>query len=142
MTEHVLLLINAVLSWFLTGLIWTIQVVHYPLFLRVPERDFAAYEKEHQWRVSVLVMVAMPLEVLATAALLWSNMTNPLYLLAALMVVIVWLSTAVLQGPIHGRIERTYDRRLIRRLVDTNWIRTIAWTVRSILLAVAMVLHG
>ena len=35
------LLLQAAASWFLTGLIWIIQVVHYPLMSRVGADRFA-----------------------------------------------------------------------------------------------------
>jgi hypothetical protein len=40
---QLLLLANLVLTAFLTGLIWFVQVVHYPIFLQVKEADSAPF---------------------------------------------------------------------------------------------------
>ena len=48
-------LANAAVACALTGLIWTIQVVHYPLFARVGEAEWRAYEREHQRRITLVV---------------------------------------------------------------------------------------
>jgi hypothetical protein len=53
--------------------------------------------------------------------------------LAALAV--VWLSTAVSQVPMHDQLVRGYNAEVIRKLVLTNWWRTLAWTIRGLCLA-------
>jgi hypothetical protein len=52
-----------------------------------------------------------------------------------LAVVAIWLSTALLQVPCHNRLMLAFDRDAIRLLVLTNWIRTLLWTARGVLLA-------
>ena len=58
--------------------------------------------------------------------------------ISASLVAIVWLSTFVLQVPIHNRLKSGKDERLIRRLVATNWVRTIAWSLKALLLTLAV----
>ena len=41
--QSAVLVANVALAWFLAGLIWTIQVVHYPLFARVGREGFADF---------------------------------------------------------------------------------------------------
>lgn len=131
-----LLLVHAFASVFMAGLIWTIQIVHYPLFARVGPADFIAYERAHIARITPVVGPAMFTELLTAIALLaqpaaalprWMAITG------MLMLVVIWLSTALVQGPLHTRLARGYDARLIRLLVTTNWLRTILWTARSVL---------
>lgn len=74
--QSAVLVANVALAWFLAGLIWTIQVVHYPLFPRVGREGFAAYEQAHG-----------------------------------------------------------FDADAHARLVSSNWIRTVAWSARALLLA-------
>jgi hypothetical protein len=45
-----------------------------------------------------------------------------------------------LQVPAHEGLSQRFDPDLTRRLVRTNWIRTIGWTARGVL-AVVMVLR-
>lgn len=48
------------------------------------------------------------------------------------MVGVVWLSTFLLQVPIHGKLSGVKDDVLIERLVKTNWIRTAAWSIKAL----------
>ena len=41
------LLVNAAAVIFMAGFLWTMQLVHYPLFDRVVEKAFPAYETAH-----------------------------------------------------------------------------------------------
>jgi uncharacterized membrane protein len=120
----------------LAGLIWFVQVVHYPLLAEVGEREFARYETMHCRRTGPVVAPLM-LGEFATAAWLlfrppapdiaWATASGFLLLLA------VWSSTAFLQVPCHRRLQRGFDPATVKRLVATNWIRTIAWTARGLL---------
>ena len=42
------LLANVVTTLFLVGLIWMVQVVHYPLFNDVGEQNYVSYQQRHQ----------------------------------------------------------------------------------------------
>ena len=59
-------------TWFLVGLIWFVQVAHYPLFAQVGRDRFVAYERAYTPRVTRVVLPAMLLEVLLAAWLWWS----------------------------------------------------------------------
>ena len=54
-------------------------------------------------------------------------------LIAGLVLAGVHLSTITLQVPAHGRLEHGWDPVVANRLVRTNWIRTIGWTIRGVL---------
>jgi hypothetical protein len=131
-----LLLANAAVACALTGLIWTIQVVHYPLFAHVGEAEWVAYEREHQRRITCVVAplmlanvaLAVAVVVDAATALRWVNLA-----LAAA----VFAATALVYSPLHGRLSTTHDRAGIDRLVALNWWRTAAWTAQAV---VALVL--
>ena len=45
--------------------------------------------------------------------------------------VALWASTAFLQVPQHTVLARGFQARAHRRLVGTNWIRTVLWTARA-----------
>ena len=61
------LLANLAVTFTLVGLIWTIQVVHYPLFARVGVDAFARFHAEHNARITVLVGPLMCAEVACAA---------------------------------------------------------------------------
>lgn len=132
-----LLLLHTGSTLFMTGLIWFVQVVHYPLFMQVGPNGFASYEKSHQARTSLIVMPVMLCELITAAVLFFkSTSTIPLttLILNAILLALIWLSTFLLQVPCHRLLSQGYEVETCRRLVNSNWIRTICWSARSILL--------
>jgi hypothetical protein len=129
-----ILLANAAATVFMTGLIWFVQVVHYPLFAKVGPEVFPAYSRAHQMLTTLVVGPPMLVEA-ATAALL--VIVRPAGTSAGLawtglaLVAAIWLSTAALQVPAHGRLVDGFDADTNAFLVSTNWIRTICWTART-----------
>ena len=133
-----LLLVNAITAWLLCGLIWTIQVVHYPLFEDVGHENFSAYHGRHMWLITWIVMPLMFLEVASAGLLLFLGENSVPFWSSLVALAVVWISTAIYQVPLHDQLARGYNAELIRRLVLTNWWRTLAWTVRSLCLAVML----
>ena len=131
-----LLLLHVGATLLMVGVIWTIQIVHYPLFSAVGVDGFAAYQAAHTRRISYIVMPLMLIE-LATAALF--VIAPPLPVAPWLLwgglglVVPIWLSTFALQVPQHHTLSGGFDVRAHRLLVGTNWLRTIAWSLRGLL---------
>ena len=56
---------------------------------------------------------------------------------AFFLVVLIWLSTFTLQVPIHKKLQSGKDKTLIRRLLKTNWIRTVAWSMKAVAVTIA-----
>ena len=133
---NLLLPVHAFTSCFMTGLIWFVQIVHYPMFRDVGEDGFRAYEEKHQ-RLTTWVVAPVMLVELGASVLVFMNATSlslgesPLW--GGVLIVAIWLSTALLQVPMHGQLKAGFSERVHFRLVATNWIRTIAWTARGVL---------
>jgi len=129
-----LLFVHALSTVALVGLIWTIQLVHYPLFLRVPTDCFQGYESEHMRRITWLVGPLMLTESAAALLLVLSQPASALAWIGMALLAIIWVSTATIQGPLHARMARDgFSEQRIRLLVRSNWIRTAAWTARGVL---------
>ena len=125
----------------LFGLIWFVQVVHYPLFSLVGREHFVEYERLHQMRTTWVVAPLMSIEALTASLILVSNLTSPERTLAWfgwILLLLIWLSTAFLQVPLHRRLAAGYDSQTATRLVRSNWVRTIAWTVRGVVALMLM----
>ena len=123
---------------YLTGLIWTIGVVHYPLFNMADRANFAAFEAAHSARISGIVLLPMLLELgLSVALALNPSSVAPVWAawLGLGLVGIIWASTFLLQVPQHAILSSGFDQRAYALLVSTNWIRVLAWSARSALLA-------
>lgn len=122
---------------YMTGLIWFVQVVHYPLFGGVGRSVFAAYEQRHSVLTTWVVAPPMLIELATVVLVFWvrpPQLPLPLLWAGAALVAVIWLSTYLIQVPCHGRLVAGYDESVHRWLVVSNWIRTFAWTARSALL--------
>ena len=110
-----LLVAHAAATWFMVGLIWFVQVVHYPLFAGVGETGFAAYEARHQRLTTFVVLPPMLVELvsaLAIAVLLPAGVSRPLALVGVGLVGLIWASTFLLQVPCHAKLARASTRAL------------------------------
>jgi hypothetical protein len=131
-------------TWTMFGIIWFVQIVHYPLFDGVGEREFTAYERRHSRLTSFVVGPPMLVELLCAFAALrpvWrvSTMSDFWAWIGVALVCVIWLSTAILQVPRHSLLESRFDAAVQRSLVATNWIRTASWSLRAaLLLAIAV----
>lgn len=133
-TADPLLVTHALATVSLVGLIWTIQLVHYPLFLRVPPDAFTAYESEHMRRITWLVGPLMLVEAGTAILLILRFPESAIVWVGAALLAAIWILTATVQGPLHGRLARDgFDATRIRFLVRSNWVRTLAWTARGVL---------
>jgi hypothetical protein len=134
----VALLIQTFCTFAMTGLIWLIQGVHYPLLAKIGPSEFTEYVHLHARNITYIVGPLMMIEVMtALACLYWAKSLGvPAWVLWAglALLFVIWAATAFLSVPCHDALSRGYDLSVIYRLVDTNWIRTVAWTIRSGLL--------
>lgn len=120
----------------MVGLIWIIQVVHYPLFNGVGAEGFTAYQQRHQSQITLIVAPVMLAELISAILLLMypPPSVRKSWILAGIgLVVLIWLSTAFIQVPCHERLVTRFDADTHRWLVQSNWVRTIAWTARGML---------
>ncbi|MFI4897723.1 MAG: hypothetical protein ACIARR_07845 [Phycisphaerales bacterium JB059] len=127
---------HAVSTCMLAGLIWFVQIVHYPLFAQVGPDVFARYERAHQRRTTLVVAPLMLTELACALSLVFGPPpVAPAWAPPAglAMVALIWVSTATVQVPLHRRLEHGWSARAHRALVASNWGRTLLWTLRSIL---------
>lgn len=128
--------VHAGATCFMAGLVWFVQLVHYPLLARVVGAGYADYHALHSRLTTRLVVPVMAVEGASAGLLLAvrpSGVPSWWLYLGMLLAVSIWLSTALLQVPAHGELQRAFEPRLHRRLVRSNWLRTVAWSVRGVL---------
>lgn len=120
---------------YLTGLIWFVQIVHYPLFQRVGGSEFVGYHSAHTALTGRVVILPMTIELLTAIYLAAFPPAGARMIcwLGLMLVLAIWLSTAALQVPAHRLLAERKRSEVIRRLVLSNWIRTIAWSIRAAL---------
>ena len=129
-----LFFLNVISAFLLTGVIWTIQLVHYPSFHFIDKISFTNFHNFHERRISIIVMPLMILELISSVALYFNDMSNHTFLLNLIVVGLIWCSTFFIQVPIHNILSQKKDNTMIEKLVNTNWIRTFLWSMRMLLI--------
>ena len=135
------LVASTVAAWGMVGLIWMVQVVHYPLLVQYSEAVPGTASKDHANRISFVVGPLMAVEgVTALILLVWrpDGMGWLSAWTAAALLGVALLSTVLVQVPLHARLGQGHDADAAARLVRTNWVRTAAWTARGLVLALAL----
>ena len=129
-----LLQVSATLA--MVGLIWFVQIVHYPLLAKVGRDAFRRYELDHQRLTTWVVAPLMLTEAITAAILVWSHpvgVSSTLLWAGFGLLISIWAMTYLVQVPQHASLVLAYDVGLHRRLVLGNWYRTLAWSLRGVL---------
>ncbi len=133
-----ILLLNFATAWMMVGLIWLIQIVHYPLFALVGKDAFVSYAEQHVRSITLIVAPIMLIELVTSIALFSFRPPSVqmwMVIVGFFLVAVAWISTWLLQIPAHEKLVSGFDSVAYLRLVGTNWIRTIAWTCHGIVTA-------
>lgn len=133
---NILFLIHYLATLIMTGAIWLAQLSQYPLLAYVGRRNFIRYEHEHIRRISDIAWFIIYIELITGFLLLFfrpAGISVMIPLIGFLLIVSIWTATWFIQYPIHKQLAQGFNKELHRKLVSSNWIRTVAWTVRALL---------
>jgi hypothetical protein len=133
-----LIVSNLMISSMLFILIWLVQVVHYPSFRFIDQKNFINFEIFHKTSISALVMPLMALEIFCLSLLLYKDLSSIPVLASCGLVTLIWFTTIFYSMPCHETLSLGANAEIIERLINTNWPRTIAWTLK---LAIAFYLY-
>ncbi len=117
--------------FYLTGLIWTIQAVHYPAYHFIDVEKFSAYQDYHTKWITPIVAPFMILELLTASLLLMSGKNQTFWIINLVGVLLIWAATFGLSVPAHNTLMKSYDFKAAQFLILTNWFRTFLWSLRS-----------
>ncbi len=135
--DLLLLMVNAAATLFMTGLIWFVQIVHYPLFDSVGVSEFLKYGIRHRSLTTLVVAGPMIIEITTALflALTWKRAYEGLIWLGFFLVVGIWISTLLCSIPCHEKLcTGGYSLETHRWLMNSNWVRTLLWTARALIL--------
>jgi len=127
---------------FMLGVIWFVQVVHYPLFAEVGWMTFANYEQQHIRLTTFVVLPPMTMELVAAAILLCKPIDAIAGICRALfpLTLVIWGLTFAIHVPQHELLSAGFDGAVHGQLVLSNWFRTLLWTGKGGLM-IAAVFH-
>ncbi len=119
----------------LVSLIWLIQLVHYPSFRFIHADDFLAFHQHHTTSIVWMVIPLMLGELGISFYLSYQSGWQMIHLFPFILVILLWLCTFLIQIPIHDSLSNGKDLVQIKKLIDTNWLRTFLWTVKAIVVS-------
>ncbi len=128
-------IVHLAATGFMVGLMWTIHVVHYPLFGLVNE-PYRPFQEAHMSRVTRLLLVPWAVEVVAAVGLVLTagvGRERSLSVLGLVLVALVVLITGLGAAPLHGKLVDQFDPQIHRRLMQVDLIRTLVWSARLVL---------
>jgi hypothetical protein len=133
-----LLLGSFAFTLFNTGLIWIVQVVHYPSFLRIGKEMYQTFQNFHM-RANTYIVGPSMLAKLAFSGLIIFGLHQLqnyklLYIISLFLLAGIWIHTALWAVPLHNKLLGGFNEEAIQNLVNANWWRTIFWTARAVIM--------
>ena len=117
----------------MVGIIWVIQLLHYPTFHFIKESDYVEFQHFHMQRISFIVVPVMIIELLSGFMLVYYFQSN-LLILCLIILLVIWLITFVFFTKLHQSLLGGYDKIIVDKLVQINWSRTVLWSLKLIIL--------
>jgi hypothetical protein len=114
--------------FYMTGVIWLVQLVHYPLMSKVHPDLFIDFHNQHSSRITYVVGPMMLVQLASSYFVsewhwVWLGLSISSFALTFLVSV-----------PIHNKLAHGWNPSLHNKLVLSNWPRTAVWTAHSLLL--------
>ena len=134
--SEIALTANTAATLFMVGLIWFVQRVHYPLLGHIEVEQQVSVGVEHQRRTGQVVGLPMAVEGVSTLVLLVARpdqVTWWLPWIGAILLAISLGSTVFLSVPLHQKMVSQPNAEIGKKLVATNWPRTISWSLRGVI---------
>ena len=140
--NNFVLLGHLIFTSIMTGVIWVIQIVHYPSFHFIEKELYTAFQKFHMNKISIIVIPIMLAELITGMMLfLDKSSKSPFLTISIIILVLIWLITGVFFSKAHNELIAGYQELVVNQLVAMNWIRTLLWTLRLLLLTCFVYLH-
>lgn len=137
----IFIILHLFATFSMCGIIWMVQLVHYPSFKYVEKSIYREFQYFHMGRITFVVGPLMLLELITLGLIMFTQYSNIYLLASSVMLVLIWLNTALWNVPLHNKLLADKNDEVIDRLVLSNWPRTIIWSLRSILILLYLLLN-
>ena len=135
-----MLIIHLIATSVMVGVIWIIQLVHYPSFHFIELNKYTTFQRFHMSRISYVVIPAMLTELFTLILIIiLMDQVDPIILASALLLIVIWLMTALFFSGVHQKLTLGYDQVVVEKLVKLNWGRTLLWTLRLLLISIYII---
>ena len=134
-----MLILHLIATSVMVGVIWVIQLVHYPSFHFVELKQYTTFQRFHMARISYVVIPAMLTELFTLILIVIPmDQIDNLVLASAILLIFIWIMTAVFFSGVHQKLTLGYDQTVVDKLVKLNWGRTLLWTLRLLFIFIYM----
>ena len=121
--------IHSLVDFGMCVVLWLVQLVIYPSFLRIEPSELPAWHKAYTFRVSFVILPLMLGQLMLAILGLWGD-PSILEWVAFAFVLACWILTFFVSVPLHRKIEQNDTTKETRqKLITTNWPRTILWSL-------------
>ena len=127
-------MIHIISTSIMVGVIWVIQLVHYPSFKYVNESDYINFQKYHMSNISYIVFPVMFTELITALIILFFGEKSLFFVLSLICLFLIWVITGVLFTKYHSILKEGKDLMIIEKMIKANWIRALLWTMRLIMI--------
>lgn len=137
------LIATTAFAWYHVGFVWLVQVVAWPLFAYVGQREFDAYHRAWWSGIRYILFVPSGLTFLGGLYLVMAPPTGvPVWLLAFGfgMYVLMYVLTALWWGPQQAKLTDTRSPRF-SLIIRTHWLRTALVSAYACCFLAAIVLR-
>ena len=119
----------------MVGVIWVIQLLHYPSFHFIQKSDYSKFQQFHMSRISFIVVPAMIIEFITGIMMLqFGFSSNFLFISSLFILLVIWVITLVFFTKMHQGLISGYNKLIVDRLISINWSRTLLWSIRLLVL--------
>ena len=125
--------IQIVCNSYLVSLVFMTQFITYPTFLHIDKDKFSEYHQKYVNNISFIVAPVMLIELITLFLLAYFS-KDFLIIKSLILLLVIWLTTFFIMIPSHNKISKTFNKKEINRLINYNWVRTILWSFKLLLI--------
>jgi hypothetical protein len=133
----VALLGNLCFSVIMSSIVAFIQFVQYPLLHSISSFDFGCYFRKYMRRVSWIIYPVMVFEICFAFWLSFLQVPSSLkfpILITYILLALVTMNTLLIMTPFIQRLQYSFDKVLLSKIIFFNWIRLITCVLRVLVL--------
>ena len=125
--------IQIVCNSYLVSLVFMTQFITYPTFLHIDKDKFSEYHRKYVNNISFIVAPVMLIELLTLSLIAYFS-SEFLIIKSLILLFVIWLTTFFIMIPSHNRISKSFNKKEIISLINYNWVRTILWSFKLLLI--------
>ena len=125
--------IQIVCNSYLVSLVFMTQFITYPTFLHIDKDKFSEYHRKYVNNISFIVAPVMLIELLTLSLIAYFS-SEFLIIKSLILLLVIWLTTFFIMIPSHNRISKSFNKKEIISLTNYNWVRTILWSFKLLLI--------